>query len=133
MVDLIHKELSYKIVGIIFKVFNELGYGYYEKYYQRAIALEFDNQKLSYIKEKEVALTYQDKNIGKYFFDFIVENKIIIELKVANFFHNRDIKQILSYLKASGLQLGLLVIITKNEIKYKRIINLSKQIIRDNS
>lgn len=128
MPDLIHKDLSYKVVGIIFKVFNELGYGYYEKYYQKAVALEFDNQKLSYIREKEVPLIYQNKNIGKYFLDFIVENKIVIELKVANFFHNRDIKQILSYLKTSGLKLGLLVIITKNGVKYKRIIN-----IRDNS
>ncbi len=125
MSELIYKGLSYKIIGIIFKVYNELGYGYQEKYYQRAIALELNKENLNYIQEKEVKLNYENKTIGKYFLDFIIENKIVLELKVANTFHSQDIKQILGYLKASGLQLGILVIITNNGIKYKRIINYS--------
>ena len=127
MTDLIHKELSYKIIGAIFNVFNKLGYGYQEKYYQRAIALELNKEKLRYVREKEIKLNYQDEAIGKYFLDFIIENKIVLELKVANTLYMRDIQQVLGYLKASGLQLGILVIITKQGIKYKRIIN-----IRDN-
>ena len=127
MARLIHPELSYRIMGIIFKVYNDLGYGYQEKYYQRAVALEFDKEKIRYIREKEVKLTYNDKNIGKYFLDFIVNDRIVLELKIANYFHSRDIKQILGYLKATGLQLGILIIFTSKGIKYKRIIN-----IRDN-
>jgi len=127
MARLIHPELSYKIMGIIFKVYNDLGYGYQEKYYQRAAALEFDKEKIRYIREKEVKLEYNDKNIGKYFLDFIVNDRIVLELKIANYFHSRDIKQILGYFKATGLQLGILIIFTSKGIKYKRIIN-----IRDN-
>ncbi len=127
MARLIHPELSYKTMGIIFKVYNDLGYGYQEKYYQRAAALEFDKEKIRYIREKEVKLKYNDKNIGKYFLDFIVNDRIVLELKIANYFHSRDIKQILGYLKATGLQLGILIIFTSKGIKYKRIIN-----IRDN-
>ena len=123
MAKLIHGELSYKIIGVLFRVFNKLGYGYQEKYYQRAVALELNEEKLNYIREKEVKLNYRDEIIGKYFLDFIVDNKIILELKVVNFFHEQDIKQILSYLKASGLKLGILAIITKDGIKYKRIAN----------
>jgi len=127
MARLIHPELSYKIMGIIFKVYNDLGYGYQEKYYQRAAALEFDKERIRYIREKEVKLRYNNKNIGKYFLDFIVSDRIVLELKIANYFHSRDIKQILGYLKATGLQLGILIIFTSKGIKYKRIIN-----IRDN-
>jgi len=53
MEKLVHKDLSYKIIGLIFKVFNKLGYGYQEKYYQRALALELDREKIDYIQEKE--------------------------------------------------------------------------------
>ncbi len=124
MTDLIHKDLSYKIIGIIFRVYNRLGYGYQERYYQRAISLEFNKAKIKHIKEKEIKLQYENESIGKCFLDFIVENKIVLELKVANSFRTQDIKQILSYLKASGLKLGILIIITKDSIKYKRIINI---------
>jgi len=124
MAELIHKELSYKIIGIIFSVYNKLGYGYQEKYYQRAIDLELTKEKLDHIREKEIKLYYQSQIIGKYFLDFIIENKIVLELKVSNFFHQQDIKQVLGYLKSSKLKLGILAIITGNGIKYKRIINI---------
>lgn len=124
MVELVHKDLSYKIIGIMFNVFNELWYGYQEKYYQRAIALALDKEKLNYIREKEIKLNYQNNPIGKYFLDFIIENKIVLEVKVTNYFHSQDMKQVLGYLKASGLQLGILAIITKEGIKYKRLVNI---------
>lgn len=123
MGELLYKELSFKIIGIIFKVFNKLGYGYQEKYYQRAIAMELSKECLNYTREKEVKLNYNGAAIGKYFLDFIIESKVVLELKISNFFHLEDIKQILGYLKATGMRLGILVIITKNGIKYKRIVN----------
>ena len=128
MTKLIHPELSYKIMGIIFKAYNELGYGYQEKYYQRAIALELDEEKISYKKEKEIKLNYYGNNIGRYFLDFVIENKIVLELKVGQYFHSRDIKQILGYLKSTELQLGILAIITPQGIQYKRIINNNSQL-----
>jgi len=124
MVELIYKDLSYKIIGIIFEVFNELGYGYQEKYYQRAIALALGRKKLKYIKEKEVKLTFRDHPIGKYFIDFVIENKVVLELKVANEFYSQDTKQVLGYLKSSGLQLGILALITKDDVRYKRLVNI---------
>ena len=123
MSKLIYEDLSYKIIGIIFKVYNKLGYGYHEKYYQRAIVIELNKENLNFTREKEIRLSYQNENIGKYFLDFIIENKIVLELKVANSFYPQDMKQILSYLKASGLKLGILAIITKGGIEYKRIVN----------
>jgi len=120
---IIYKDLSYKIVGIVYKVYNDLGYGYQEKYYKNAISLEFDKEHLGYNREKEIKLNYSGKNIGRYFLDFIIENKIILEIKITNYFHSRDIKQILGYLKSAKLKLGILVLVTPNGIKCKRIIN----------
>ena len=67
-------ELSYKIMGALFAVHNELGPSLLEKYYQRAVAKEFDKQKIAYKREISVALTYKEESIGKYILDFIVEN-----------------------------------------------------------
>ena len=124
MAELLYKDLSYEIIGTIFKVFNELGYGYQEKYYQKALSITFDKEGTNYTREKEIKLSYKDENIGKYFLDFIVENKIVLEIKIDSIFRSRDIKQILSYLKSSGLELGILILITPKGIKYKRIINI---------
>lgn len=121
--ELIYPELSYKLIGSAFNVYNQLGYGYQEKYYQRAFAHEIDKEKIKYIKEKEVKLKYDDKDIGKYFLDFIIENKIIIELKVASEFRYRYLRQVLEYLKETNKKLAILIYFTKEGVRYRRIIN----------
>jgi GxxExxY protein len=123
MGEIIYKELSYRIIGLAFNVFKNLGYGYREKYYQRALAEEFNKEKVGFKRESLVKLIYNGKIIGRYFIDFIVEDKIIIELKVAKDFYTKDIKQVLGYLKSNGLKLGILIIITKDGMKYKRFVN----------
>jgi len=123
MAELIYKDLCYEIMGLAFNVFKNLGYGYREKYYQRALAEEFNKEKIKYKRECSVKLIYNDRIIGRYFIDFIVEDRIIIELKVAKDFYTKDIKRILGYLKAKNLKLGILIIITKEGMKYKRFVN----------
>lgn len=123
MGELLYEDITYKINGSAFRVFNKLGYGYREKIYQRALIQEFKNEKLSFKKECPITLKYNDVIIGKYFIDFVVENKIIVELKIANDFYVRDIKQVLSYLKAKNYRLGLLIIFNKKGVKIRRLIN----------
>jgi len=96
MGEIIYKELNYKIMGLAFNVFKNLGFGYREKYYQRAVEAEFKKEKIEYKKECPVKLIYNGKIIGRYFIDFIVENKIVLEFKIAKDFYTRDVKQILS-------------------------------------
>ena len=126
MANLVYPELSFKIIGIAFNVYNDLGYGYQEKYYQKAIALDLNQGGIKYEREIPIKLEYKGEKIGKYFIDFIIENKIVLELKIGSCFHRRDIKQILTYLKASGLKLGIIILISPSGIKYKRIINISE-------
>ena len=120
---IIYPELSYKIIGVLFKVHNELGNKYQEKYYQRAIALEFKEQKINFIKELPVDLIYNNDNIGKYFLDFLVEEKIVLEIKATDKFKITDFKQISAYLKSKNIKLGILANFRSEMLTYKRILN----------
>lgn len=120
---IIYPELSYKIVGVLFKVHNELGNKYQEKYYQRAIAIELANQKINFKKEVLVDLIYGNEKIGKYFLDFLVEDKIVLEIKATDKFKVSDYKQVSAYLKSKDMKLGILANFRTEQITYKRIIN----------
>lgn len=121
--ELIYPELSYKIIGRAFRVYNQLGYGYQEKYYQRAYAHELTKEQLAFLREVSVKINYDGANIGKYFLDFIVDNKIIVELKVASEFKYKYIRQVLEYLNETNKKLAILIYFTKSGVKYRRIIN----------
>ncbi|MBI3638476.1 GxxExxY protein [Candidatus Wolfebacteria bacterium] len=122
MTNLVEKELSYKIIGILFDVYNNLGGGYQEKYYQRAIAKELKNRNIKFKEQVFVPLKFKEDSIGRYFLDFIIEDRIILEIKVGNKFYNRDIKQVLGYLKAANIPLGILVNLNRNNLQFKRIL-----------
>jgi len=123
MGKLLYKELSYKIVGILYEVYNNLGYGHRERTYQRALAEELKNNKIVFKKELYFPIFFKEKLISKYFFDFLVEDKIVLELKVSNDLYQNDINQILAYLKTKNYHLGILAIFTNNGVKTKRIVN----------
>lgn len=120
---LIYEKESYKIIGIIYKVYNNLKYGFREKYYQDAIAEELRAEGIPFKKEVYVPLYYQNKKIGRYFIDFLIDDKIALEIKVANHFYDSYASQLLSYLNARNIRLGLLVIITSKQVKIKRFVN----------
>lgn len=122
--DLIYKDECYKIIGLVFSVFNELGYGHREKFYQNAISDIFTENKIPFKKELKARVNFKGREIGYYYFDFLVFDKIVIELKQRNYFSKKDIEQLYSYLKAMKLKLGILIYFTKNGIRYKRIVNL---------
>lgn len=124
MTEIVYKELSYRIIGVLFDVYKHLGYGHREIYYQRAIALGLSEQGMNYEQEKKIPLSYKGKTIGKVSLDFLIENKIILEIKVANMMRQKDIEQILEYMKTSGIKLGIVAWITKEGVRYRRLVNL---------
>lgn len=121
--NLVYPELSYQLTGILFKIHNKLGPNFQEKYYQRAIEVELKKQSVSYQREKMVKLKYESEDIGKYFLDFIVDNKIVLEIKTDEFFRRRYLQQVLDYLSATNLKLAIIVNFRKDKLFYKRIIN----------
>lgn len=120
----VHKELSYEIIGAVFEVFKELGHGFKERYYEDAIAKEFSNRGIEFKRQLPCKLMYKGEIIGNYRFDFLVEDKIIIELKRGDYFSKNNITQALQYLKTSNLKLAILVNITSKGAKFKRILNV---------
>lgn len=122
--DLIYPELSYRIIGILFEVYNQLGPGYHEKYYQKAIASGFEKSELSFKREVYCPVFFKNDNIGCYFLDFLIENKIVLEIKKGDRFSKRNIDQTIAYLKANNLKLGIIANFGNKELKFKRIVNL---------
>lgn len=122
MTKIIEKDLSYKIVGILFDVYNNLGGGYQEKYYQRAIAKELKDSGLKFKEQVKIPLKFKEESIGKYFLDFLIEDRIVLEIKASSKFFTRDIKQILAYLKSTNIELGILANFSRNGLKFKRIL-----------
>jgi len=123
MVDLLYPKLSYLIVGKLYEVYNELSFGHKEKVYQKAFAELLSEVKIPYKRELYFPILFKEKVMSKYYFDFLINDKIIVELKVANDFYQKDINQLLSYFKHKGYKLGILAIFTKDRLKYKRIAN----------
>jgi GxxExxY protein len=124
MAEALYPNESYKIVGSLFDVFNELGYGYQEKYYYRAIKNRLLAHNFNVEEQLYMPLVSDDKKIGGYYLDFKINSQIILEIKVANAVYPPHIKQVLGYLKAHKLQLGIIGVFTKNGIIQKRVVNL---------
>lgn len=120
----VYSDLSYEIVGTLFEVFNEMSYSHKEKYIQEAIANVLKKKGISFKKEVKSDIKFKDDRIGTYFFDFLIEDKIILEIKKRNYFSKKDIEQIFAYLKTANLKLGILAHFTQGGVKYKRIVNL---------
>jgi GxxExxY protein len=121
--DLIYPELSYKLIGIAYEVFNELGFGHLEKTYQRAYAKELKTKDISFVEQVKYIVKYKGEEISHSRFDFLVEDKVIIELKKSGYMSKKNIEQISSYIKASNLKLALVIIFTPEGVRCKRVVN----------
>jgi len=122
MADLIYPKLSYQIIGSAFEVFNSMGSGYQEKYYQKALAKEFEEKKIKFQEQLPININHKGIDLGRYYLDFLVDNKIVVEIKNSSKFYIKDIKQVLGYLKAKNLKLGILICFSKNGVIHKRIL-----------
>ena len=125
--ELLYPELSYKIVGIAFRVYNTLGWGLREAYYQRAFKEELMREHIGFQEQKIIKLNYGRKTIATLIPDFVIKNKIIIDLKVQPKLGYTHIKQVMSYLKASQLKLAMVIYFTAEGVTYRRIINASSE------
>lgn len=119
----IYSELSYKIVGCVFNVYNNLGSNHREYLYQKALAKEFDANKIKYITQVACDLRYRDSAIGRYYLDFLIDGKIVLELKAGPHFKKKDFDQILDYSKITGLKLGILANFGSESVSFRRILN----------
>lgn len=117
------EEFTYKVIRAVFDVYNELGFGYQEKYYYRALKLKFVALGFTVEEQLLTRLMFEGKSIGRYYLDFLLNGCLVVELKVATQVYQKHINQVLGYLKANNLKLGILAVYTSQKVIIKRVIN----------
>ena len=120
---IIYKDLSFRIMEAVFEVHNILGPGYSENIYESALAKEFKDRKMDYTRQGLIEVNYKGVKIGEYRLDMVVEGKIILELKAVSELNEIFKSQLLSYLKATEMELGILINFGSKEVEFKRIVN----------
>jgi GxxExxY protein len=108
-VSLKHSEITDKIIGIFYDVYNELGYGFLESTYSRAMVIALRQSGLSAESEVPVPVWFRGEKIGQYFADILAEEKVILELKCARNLESAHEAQLLHYLRATQVEVGLLL------------------------
>lgn len=123
MSDYLYEDDTYKIIGALIEVHKNLGKGFSEIVYKDAFEYEMKKINFSFEREKEYLVHYKDIILNhKFYADFVVLDKIIIEIKSTDSIHDKHISQCLNYLHVSGHRLAILVNFNKTSLEYKRII-----------
>jgi GxxExxY protein len=126
--DFKHKELTENIIKIFYRVYNKLGYGFLEKVYENAMMIEFKKDGIAAVCQFPIKVFYEGELIGEYYADILVDTKVIVEIKAAKRLTEENEAQLLNYLKATDIEVGLLLNFgTKPEVKRKAFDNLRKQ------
>ena len=120
--ELIHKELVYEVVGCAMKVHRELGYGFLEKVYENSMMVLLNKKSIKAKQQFPVPVHFENVIVGEYFADFMIEDKILVELKTVDKITNVHFAQVLNYLKATGIKLGLLINFGPRKLEYERIV-----------
>ena len=118
---LLHSELSRIILGCCFEVAKELGCGFLEKIYKNALLIAMRQKGLMVEIEQSYEVMFRQHKIGKYIADLVVENLIVVELKCCSVLMSEHQSQLITYLKASTLPVGLLVNFGRQKLEYRRL------------
>ncbi len=132
MDNLLHSEITGEIIKAFYKVYNTLGYGFLEKVYENALAFELETRGFQVQTQLPIKVHYNGREVGEYFADVIVENIVIIEIKTANTIDKAHESQLLNYLKATEIEVGLILNFgQKPEYRRKVFANQKKNLIRN--
>lgn len=123
MPNIIYKSESYKLLGLLFEVHNNLRKGFLEIVYKDAIEYELEKSKIFFEREKEYIVKYKETELKhKFYADFVVQDKIILEVKSNSSISDSHIAQAINYLKVSGNRSAIIVNFNNDSLEYKRII-----------
>ncbi len=120
--ELLHKEITEQIIGAAFEVYRELGYGFLEKVYQRAMQVELRLRGLKAEIEQKIQVNFKGNVVGDYQADILVSDVVIVELKVSKVYNAEDEPQLLNELKATGMKVGLLINFGRTKVDFKRMV-----------
>jgi len=121
MTSLLYKSITDSILKVYYEVYNELGYGFLEKVYQNAMYFELKSLGYKVEAQKQIKVYFKKQLVGEYYSDLLVEDKVIVELKATELIMNVHVAQIMNYLKATPIEVGMLLNFGE-EPEFKRII-----------
>jgi GxxExxY protein len=125
--EMLYEDITSEIIKIFYKVNNTLGYGFLEKVYENAIIIELKKAGIKIKQQENIKVFYEGEEVGNYYADIIVEDKIILELKCCENLRDEHRNQLINYLKATNMEVGLLLNFGKNS-EFKRVIFSKKDI-----
>ena len=132
--ELLHEEITKQIIRAFYTVYNELGYGFLERVYENSMMIELGKMGLAVEQQYGIKVYYDDIVVGSYSADLLVENKVIVELKAASMLHEVHEAQLINYLKATELEIGLLLNFGESpQFKRKIFQNKSRESSSTNS
>lgn len=117
----IFADLSFQVMAAVFEVHNQLGPGFSENIYEEALAIELVNRDIPFERQKVIEAHYKERIVGTYRTDFVIDEKIVLELKAVSLLDDVFKQQVLAYLKATGLHLGILVNFGTKSVQSVRI------------
>jgi GxxExxY protein len=120
--NLLHKELAYRIIGVAMQVHNELGHGFMEKVYENAMMVLLRREGMKAFQQVPIIVKFLDEIVGEYFADIFVDDKVICELKSVDGISNVHRAQALNYLKATGLELAIILKFGKEKLEFERLV-----------
>lgn len=131
-----HEQITKSVIGCAFEVINELGAGFLESVYEKALLLALRQKGLSAISQHPVKVLFRGECVGDFYADIFVEEKVIVELKAVKAVAPENQAQIINYLNATEIEVGLLINFGNPKLEYKRFtrsknVNMDKQDIRD--
>ena len=121
--EFLHKDLTRQIIGAAMKVHRALGCGFLESVYEEALAVELSLQNVPFEKQKSLDVFYRQKKVKQFVCDFLVAEAVLVELKAIRELTEAQKAQVLNYLRATNLKLGLLLNFGASSLQYKRVIN----------
>ncbi len=119
---LLHHELTREIIGAAMEVHRILGEGFLESVYEEGLAIELDLRKVSFERQKGIDVLYKERLAKQFVCDFLVGEKVLVELKAIKAITGVEEAQVLNYLRATGLEVGLLINFGEQSLKYKRLV-----------
>jgi GxxExxY protein len=120
--EFLYEDLTYAIIGAAMEVHRTLGHGYLESVYEEALAHEFGLRGIAYDRQAKLAVRYKEIVAGEFRADFLVERKVVVELKALKALSDGDEAQLLNYLKGTGYRIGLLLNFGAPSLEYRRRI-----------
>ena len=119
--DLKHGEITERILGCAFDVMNELGAGFLESVYEKALIIALRQKGFRVTSQQPIAVHFRGQNVGDFFADLIIDGKVLVELKAVKALVPEHQAQVINYLKATGIEVALLINFGNSKLEYKRL------------